>query len=153
MPPTSKPSQVGLGTRPHDVTIVATPPHAAGLYCALELDEYGRLDRKARTTPTSFDPVKSAASWDEVGSHHTPSLHMSPHTITHTFTHVTTHLHTCHHTPSHMSPHTFTHVTTHLQGVRREGEEGGRGRRERREGEEGGRGGRERREGEDIAAK
>ncbi|KAL5477962.1 hypothetical protein EMCRGX_G024828 [Ephydatia muelleri] len=37
----------------------------AGLYCALELDEYGRLDRKARTTPTSFDPVKSAASWDE----------------------------------------------------------------------------------------
>ncbi len=56
-----------------------TPPlpslPTAGLYCCLELDEYGKFERKARTLPTNTDGVTLETTWDQdfelelVGSH------------------------------------------------------------------------------------
>ena len=43
-----------------------SPPSAVGLYCCLELDEYGKFERKARTTPTNADNVTLIATWDQV---------------------------------------------------------------------------------------
>lgn len=46
-----------------------------GLHCALELDEYGRFDRKARTLPSNTDPTTLSTTWDQdfelevVGAH------------------------------------------------------------------------------------
>ena len=46
-----------------------------GLYCCLELDEYGKFERKARTLPTNTDGVTLITTWDQdfelelVGSH------------------------------------------------------------------------------------
>ena len=37
-----------------------------GLYCALEVDEYGRFLRKARTTPAA--PIDGDVQWDQVRS-------------------------------------------------------------------------------------
>ena len=46
-----------------------------GLFCGLELDEYGRLDRKARTRPANTDLTTLNTVWDHdfeleiVGAH------------------------------------------------------------------------------------
>lgn len=36
-----------------------------GLHCALELDEYGRFDRKARTLPVNTDMTTLTTTWDQ----------------------------------------------------------------------------------------
>jgi len=38
----------------------------AGLYCCLELDEYGKFERKARTLPSSTDTATLNTTWDQV---------------------------------------------------------------------------------------
>ena len=38
----------------------------AGLYCCLEVDEYGKFERKARTLPTNTDTATLNTSWDQV---------------------------------------------------------------------------------------
>ncbi len=38
----------------------------AGVYCCLELDEYGKFERKARTIPTTTDNPTLVTSWDQV---------------------------------------------------------------------------------------
>lgn len=51
------------------------PPPSAGLYCCLELDEYGKFERKACTLPTNTDGIALETTWDQdfelelVGSH------------------------------------------------------------------------------------
>ena len=44
---------------------------SGGVYCAVELDEYGRFERKARTLPV---PAEPAITWDQVT--HQPHAHM-----------------------------------------------------------------------------
>ena len=39
---------------------------AVGLYCCLELDEYGKFERKARTLPTNTDNATLTTTWDQV---------------------------------------------------------------------------------------
>lgn len=50
----------------HVVMYYATP--TASLYCCLELDEYGKFERKARTLPSNNDPVTLITTWDQVCS-------------------------------------------------------------------------------------
>lgn len=38
---------------------------SAGVYCVLELDEYGKFERKARTQPTGTDDPTLLTSWDQ----------------------------------------------------------------------------------------
>ena len=40
-------------------------PSLVGLHCALELDEYGRFDRKARTLPVNTDMTTLTTTWDQ----------------------------------------------------------------------------------------
>ena len=37
-----------------------------GIYCAVELDEYGKFERKAKTLPVQNDATTLGATWDQV---------------------------------------------------------------------------------------
>lgn len=37
-----------------------------GIYCCLELDEYGKFERKARTLPVTMDNATLITTWDQV---------------------------------------------------------------------------------------
>ena len=37
-----------------------------GIYCCLELDEYGKFERKARTCPVTMDNATLISTWDQV---------------------------------------------------------------------------------------
>ena len=42
------------------------PSFAVGIYCCLELDEYGKFERKARTCPVTMDNATLISTWDQV---------------------------------------------------------------------------------------
>ncbi len=47
--------------------VVSSPSlHAVGIYCCLELDEYGKFERKARTCPVTMDNATLISTWDQV---------------------------------------------------------------------------------------
>ena len=37
-----------------------------GIYCAVELDEYGKFERKVKTLPVLNDATTLGATWDQV---------------------------------------------------------------------------------------
>ena len=39
---------------------------SVGIYCCLEMDEYGKFERKARTLPASMDNATLSTTWDQV---------------------------------------------------------------------------------------
>ena len=46
--------------------LVFVPSTAVGIYCCLELDEYGKFERKARTLPVTMDNATLISTWDQV---------------------------------------------------------------------------------------
>ena len=54
---------IGVFTFGHSLSVSSV---SVGIYCCLELDEYGKFERKARTLPVTLDNATLNTTWDQV---------------------------------------------------------------------------------------